>query len=88
MKSVKIALVVLLVVVIVFTGMPVIMGSSAMGACADCGPAVMVHGLCVAALVAAFTFLVASASSRYRFSVSEHRGLRIAVVFERPPRLV
>lgn len=87
-KFVKIALVVLLVVVVVFTGVPVVMGGSSMDACADCESAVLAYGLCLSAMLVAFTFLVGLTSSRYRFALREHRGLRLAVVLERPPRLV
>ena len=84
----KRALFIALVVVVLMTGLPVLMGMAGMAVCADCGPGVLLPMMCVAALVGAAAVLPALLRSRFR---SRERLLRLALVtsvFERPPQLV
>lgn len=85
---VKRALFVGLVIVVLMTGLPVLMGMAGMAGCGDCGPAVMLSMTCVAALAGVAAVLPALLRSRFR---SRERLLRLALVtsgFERPPQLV
>ena len=78
----------LLVVVVMVTGMPVVMGMAGMAWCADCGPAVLVGPACVAAILAAgVTLLVALIAERLRRRDEAFRGLLRSFLLERPPRL-
>ena len=86
---VKRALFIALVVVVLMTGLPVLMGMAGMAVCADCGPGVLLPMMCVAATLAGVAaVLPALLRSRFR---SRERLLRLALVtslFERPPQLV
>ncbi len=82
------ALVVLLVVVMVATGLPILMAMSAMAACPDCAPALVAGAGCVAAvLVAGTALLLAMAAGRYRSRDEMVRALLHPFLLERPPRL-
>lgn len=85
---VKRALFIALVIVVLMTGLPVLMGMAGMAACADCGPGVLLPMTCMAALAGVAAVLPALLRSRFR---SRERLLRLALVtsvFERPPQLV
>ena len=84
----KKALVLLLVVVVVLTGLPVVMGMAGMAWCAECGPAVLAGSACAAAILAAgVTFLVALLALRLRRQDAAFRALLHSYILERPPRL-
>ena len=85
---VKNALVVLLVVVVVMTGLPVLMGMSGMAACQDCGPAVLVGAGCAAAVLAAgVAIALGLVSQRLRVRRDALRLLLLGFLLERPPQL-
>jgi hypothetical protein len=78
-----------LVVVVVVTGLPVLMGMGGMAFCADCGPGVLVSLTCLATL-AAVGFVLPLLLARWARG-SRYRGLRsrlLAHLLERPPQLV
>lgn len=84
----KRALFIALVIVVLVTGLPVLMGMAGMASCADCGPGVLLPVTCLAALTGVAAVLPALLRSRLR---SRDRVLRLALftsVFERPPQLV
>lgn len=84
----KKALVLLLVVVVVLTGLPVVIGMAGMGSCAECGPAVLVGATCTAAVLAAgVILLVALLAERLRRRNESFRLLLRVFLLERPPRL-
>lgn len=77
-----------LVIVVLMTGLPVLIGMTGMAACAECAAGVLLPMTCVAALVGVAAVLPALLRSRFR---SRERLLRLALftsVFERPPQLV
>jgi len=86
---VKKALVVILVVVLVVTGLPVVvMGMSAMAGCQDCGPAAVGETACILAILAAGAALAFALLSRRLGSRREAMPrLLYGFLFERPPRL-
>jgi len=84
---VKKALYVLLVVVVLFTGMPVLVSMSGMATCPDCGPAISMGSMCAMATLAigVGTLALLIHSMRRRrdaLQLSLHSFL-----LERPPRL-
>jgi len=88
-RVVKKALVVMLVVIVVVTGLPLIMGLSGMAPCPDCG-----SGLLVGGGVCTLAFLVAGAALLLVLLAHHVRGLDVvlrlrlhAFLLERPPRL-
>jgi hypothetical protein len=84
---VKRALLVVLVVVVIFTGLP-LMGMGTMSTCPHCGPAVVARAvdcLPAAILVVAAGVLLAFAG-RLRLRTVSPPMLRFARVLERPPR--
>jgi hypothetical protein len=77
-----------LVVIVLVTGLPVLMGMGGMATCADCGQGLLLPMTCVAVLAGAVVLLPALLRSRLR---RRDRSLRLALfaaVFERPPQLV
>ena len=77
-----------LVVIVLVTGLPVLMGMGGMSGCADCGPGVLLPMTCLATLAGAAALLPALLRSRFR---RHDRSLRLALfaaLFERPPQLV
>ncbi len=80
------AMVVLVVVVMLATGLPILMTMSAMEACPDCGPALMA-GCTAAVLAAGVALCLAMAASRHRSRDGIVRALLHAFLLERPPRL-
>lgn len=83
----KKALVIVLIVVVMATGLPVLMGMSGMAACADCGPAVVALG-CTLAVLAAGVAVFLLLAGIHLGSPDERVPLRMhAFLLERPPRL-
>lgn len=86
--AVKRALFVVLVVVVVFTGLPLVMGMGSMSACPECGPAVLartIDCLPAAVLAVAAGFLLAFAG-RLRLRKVVPPAHLFGRVLERPPR--
>ncbi len=84
----KKALLVLLVVVVVLTGLPIPMGMAGMASCPDCGPAVLVGATCaMAILVAGVALLSALFTQRLRSGAAVIRLQLRTFLLERPPRL-
>ena len=78
----------LLVVVVVLTGLPILMGMAGMGSCAECGPAVLFGPACTTAILAVgVVFLVALLAERLRRRSEACQLLLRAFLLERPPRL-
>lgn len=85
----KKAFVILLLVVIVFTGLPILMGMSGMAMCQDCGTAVLMASCTVAILTAgAALALLVILASLLRSRREPVRLLLHSFLLERPPRLV
>jgi hypothetical protein len=85
----KKALLVALIVIVVITGLPVLMGMGSMASCTDCGPGLPGSAPCLAAVLAAGVLLLAlmaGARVRKRGRSLPHWLLRRP--FERPPQLV
>ena len=76
----------LLVLVVVLTGLPILMGMSGMASCADCGPAVLAGATCaMAILVSGVALLLALFTQRLR---SRTAVMRLQLhPFLRSPRL-
>ena len=81
----KKALLIALVVVVVVTGVPLVVGMAGMP-CPDCGPATLAGSPC-AALLVAFGLFLAVASEMLRSRRGRSLGLVRMAVIERPPRL-
>lgn len=80
-------LVVALVVVVLFTGFPVIMGMSG-AECADCDLGIILAGACVSAVLAATASLaLARGGLRLRLRADLFAGLLATSGLYRPPRL-
>ncbi len=77
---------VLLVLVVVVTGLPIVMGMSAMVTCADCGPAVLA-ACAVAILAGGVAVVLALLALRLRSRPQAMRLLLHSFLLERPPRL-
>ncbi len=86
--DVKRLLVVALVVVVLFTGLPVVIGMSGM-VCADCDVAVLLAGACVSAVLTAAVGLgLLRRGVRLRARSAAFEGLLATTGLYRPPRLV
>ncbi len=83
----KKALIIVLVVLVVATGLPLLMGMSGMVACQDCGPAVLMSACAFAVVAAGVAFLLTLLSSRLRARPPLSRSLLHSYLLERPPRL-
>lgn len=83
----KKALVILLLVVIVFTGLPIMMGMAGMAMCQDCGPAVLMISCTLAILAASAAFALSLFAIRSRSRREPARLLLHSFLLERPPRL-
>ncbi|MDQ3571203.1 MAG: hypothetical protein M3396_11420 [Actinomycetota bacterium] len=83
------ALVLTLVVMVVVTGLPLIMGMSGMAPCPECGPALLAGGgFCtVAVLAAVAVLLVVLLARRLRSFDAVFAHQLHSFVIERPPRL-
>lgn len=87
-SAVKRALFVALVVVVVFTGLPLVMGMGSVSMCPECGPAVLartVDCLPAAVLVIAAGFFLALAG-RLHLRAQRPPARLFGRVLERPPR--
>lgn len=84
----KTALAIIVVLVVVFTGIPILMGLSDMGTCDECGPAVLLASCAAAILVGALLLMQASHASRVRLSLALSPVRRYGQGLERPPQLV
>ncbi|HVM02299.1 MAG TPA: hypothetical protein VM263_06480 [Acidimicrobiales bacterium] len=82
----KRALVVGLVIVVVFTGIPMVMGMPG-AECADCDLGVLLAGACVAVLAAAVGIALARRSQRPPARSESLAGLLATSGLYRPPRL-
>lgn len=85
--TVKKAIVVAVVVLLVVIGLPVLMPGMDMPSCSECGPAV-VAGSCLPLFVGLVGLVIASASQRLRRRRLVPLELLRAMVFDRPPQLV
>jgi hypothetical protein len=85
---VKKALIVLIVVLVVVTGLPLMaMGMGGMAACQDCGPAVLVGACTVAVLAAGIGLALILLSLRMSTRRDSIRLLLHSFLLDRPPRL-
>lgn len=77
-----------LVLVVVVTGLPIVMGMGAMANCADCGPALPVGAACTLAVLAGGVALVLALLARRLHSRRQVMRLLLhSFGLERPPRL-
>lgn len=83
----KKALVVVLVVLVVATGLPILMGMSGMAMCQDCGPALVSASCGFAVLVAGVTLVLTLLSLRLRSRGEIIRLLLHSFLLDRPPQL-
>lgn len=84
----KKALLILLVVVIVLTGIPILMGAPGMAMCSECGPAVAAGAGCMLAFIAAaLAFAIALLAQRARSRGQLLQPVLLSFLLERPPRL-
>lgn len=81
------ALFVLLVVVVVVTGLPIVMGVAGMAACQDCGSAVLMAHCTVAIIAAGVAITTTLLALRLRRRRESIRLLLHSFLLERPPRL-
>jgi len=84
---VKKALVLAVVVVVVVTGLPVLMGMSGMATCHDCPPASAGGPMCILAVLTAGLAFVLGFGPRARDHEKMLRLRLHAFFIERPPRL-
>ena len=84
----KKALLVLVAVVVVLTGLPILMGMAGMASCADCGPAVLAGATCAMAILASgVALLLALLTQRLRSGTAVIGLQLLTFLLERPPRL-
>ena len=82
------ALIITLVIVVLVTGLPILVGGMSMGSCRDCGAASIASSACSAAVVVAFSLFVVMLVDVLRpRRVLCHLEL-IYASLDRPPRLV
>lgn len=86
-SGVRKALLVALVIVVLLTGIPVLVGGSSMGSCPDCGPVTMPCGVPCAVLPAAVIALAALLFGMALASPRRRWGLELAWSIDPPPRL-
>ena len=84
----KKALIVALVLLVVVTGVPLIVGMAGMTSCHDCGPAVMTGAGCLVVLVSGLGLLALAVSGRVRRRRMILARYLVAFRLERPPRLL
>lgn len=84
----KKAIVISLVLVMLVTGVPILMGMSGMGTCAECGPAVLLASCAAAILVGGVLLLQSRPALRMRFNLALLPGPYYGQALERPPQLV
>lgn len=81
-------LLVAVVMILVLTGLPLLMGMGGMVACSNCPPALPASGQCLGVLAAAAVVLALLLSGRLRSRSNWLRPWLYARLFERPPQLV
>lgn len=83
----KRAVVVVLVVIVLMTGLPVLMNMGGMTLCSECAPGLIGPLLCLAGLAAASSLFAVRLVMR-RFTVRERtaRSRLLPYLFERPPQ--
>ena len=81
-------LLVAVVMILVVTGLPLLVGMGGMMECSNCPPAVVTAGQCLAVLAGAATVLALLLGGRLRGRSSLLRPWLYALSFERPPQLV
>ncbi len=82
----KKVLLVALVMVVVLTGIPVVVGMP-MASCADCDQGIMTSALCLAVLASVAALFLAAATLRLRIASPQLQGRLAPFALERPPRL-
>jgi len=88
---VKKAFIILVVVIVVFTGLPLVMAMGGTTACQDCGPGLMTRAgdcLSVAAVAMTLGALLVLVGARLRLSRSRIPAWRFVSLLDRPPQLV
>ncbi len=83
----KKTLFIVLVVVVLVTGIPVLVGMSGMATCPDCGPAISVGSMCAMATLAIGVGALALLTQPMRRRRSVLRLCLHSFLLERPPRL-
>src|SRR5947208_2413803 len=86
--AMKRLLVVALVMVLVLTGIPLLVGMAGMQGCANCPPALAAAGQCLGVLAGVAAALALLLSGRVRSRSSRLRPWPCALPFDRPPQLV
>lgn len=81
-------LIVAVVMVLVLTGLPLLVGMGGMATCPNCPPALLAIGQCLAVLAGTAVVLALLLSGRLRSRSHWHRPWLYARVFERPPQLI
>jgi hypothetical protein len=81
-------LVVAVVLILVLTGLPLLVGVGGMETCANCPPAVLAAGQCLGVLAGAAALLALLLSGRLRSRSSWLPPWLYVRLFERPPQLV
>ena len=77
-----------LVLVMLVTGVPILMGMSDMGTCDECGPAVLLASCAAAILAGALLLLQSRPAFRLRYNLALLPGPHYGQALERPPQLV
>lgn len=77
----------MLVVVILLTGIPILMGMGA-AACPQCSPGVLTAGCVPAVLLLAALLVALTLATRFRWSDARLRSRLFATLLDPPPRLV
>lgn len=77
-----------LVLVMLVTGIPILMGMSDMGTCDECGPAVLLASCAAAILVGGVLLSESRHAMRVRFNLALLPGRHYWQALERPPQLV
>lgn len=87
--AMKRLLVVAVVMILVLTGIPLLVGMGGMENCANCPPALLpAAGQCLGVLAGAAAVFALLLSGRLRSRSGRMRPWLYALVFERPPQLV
>lgn len=82
------ALIAVVVIAVVLTGLPLLMGMAGMPACPDCGPALLAGSACALAILAAGATLLFAMIGQRLPSLDTVMRLRLhPVPLERPPQL-
>ncbi len=87
-SGVRKALLVALVIVVLLTGIPILVGGSSMASCPDCGPVTMPCAVPCAVLPTAVVAVVVLAFGMAMAWPRRRWGLELAWSIDPPPRLV